>query len=204
MIKIYQIDAFTSKNLRGNPAAVCPLEHWLDDKSLQEIAEENNLSETAFFVPEKDDKQNNFAIRWFTPAAEVNLCGHATMAAAHVIYNELNWQNSTINFSSRSGQLITKKNGDNIEMIFPKAQLKKLPYNNDLATALGTNYQELYFAGEDYLAIFNNENEVRNLTPNFNLLKDFHFLAKSRQFAYPTYFYNSLDFLTTLHECHLQ
>lgn len=173
MIRIFQIDAFTSKNFRGNPAAVCPLEQWLDDRILQEIAEENNLSETAFFVPELNYKKNNFAIRWFTPAAEVNLCGHPTIAAAYIIYNELNWKNSIINFSSRYGQLTTKKNDENIEIIFTKSQLKKLPYNNDLATALGASYQELYFAVEDYLAIFNNENEVRNLTPNFNLLKEF-------------------------------
>jgi len=173
MIKIFQIDAFTSKYFLGNPAAVCPLENWLDDRILQEIAEENNLSETAFFVPDINSKKNNFAIRWFTPAAEVNLCGHATIAAAYVIYHELNWQNSIINFSSHSGQLTTKKIDENIEIIFPKAQLKKLPHNHDLAAALGANYRELYFAGEDYLTIFNNENEVKNLTPNFNLLKDF-------------------------------
>ena len=170
-MKLYQIDAFTTQNLKGNPAAVCQLPQWIDTQIMQDIAQENNLSETAFFVAQEN---GDFEIRWFTPAAEVNLCGHATIAAAYVIYNELGYQNNVINFSSRSGKLVTKKIGEMIEIDFPKAKLEKLPYDKSLEVALGKVYRELYFAGEDYLVIFNDENDVANLVPDFNLLKNFN------------------------------
>ncbi len=107
-IKLYQVDAFTSNVFRGNPAAICPLESWLDEKLLQNIALENNLSETAFFVP----KNEHFEIRWFTPTVEVNLCGHATLASAHVIFKYLDYTNDEITFQSKSGELKVYKRGE--------------------------------------------------------------------------------------------
>ena len=169
-IDIFQVDAFVGKGLKGNPAAVCPLNEWIETSLMQDIAEENNLSETVFFVPQLD---GTFEIRWFTPSNEVNLCGHATMAASYVIYNYLDYKNNLITFSSRSGNLIINKNDEAIEMNFPKADLRKLPYDSNLERALGKSYQELYFAGEDYLVIFTDESIVTALTPDFNLLKSF-------------------------------
>ncbi|MBW2610990.1 MAG: PhzF family phenazine biosynthesis protein, partial [Deltaproteobacteria bacterium] len=97
-LPIYQIDAFSSDVFKGNPAAVCPLSEWLPDETMQSIAEENNLSETAFFVPMDD----NFYIRWFTPVSEVDLCGHATLGSAYVLFNILGYKNETIRFDSKS------------------------------------------------------------------------------------------------------
>src|SRR5688572_10631285 len=104
-IKLYQIDAFTSKVFGGNPAAVCPLEKWLPDEWLQKIANENNLAETAFYVKEK----NGFHIRWFTPAVEVDLCGHATLASAYVLFTFEGFSGNTVSFQSRSGELTVRK-----------------------------------------------------------------------------------------------
>lgn len=104
-LTIFQVDAFTNKVFKGNPAAVIPLEHWLDDEILQKISNENNLSETAFFV--KSNK--SFSIRWFTPTQEVDLCGHATLASAYVIFTRLNYDQNKIVFQSKSGELIVEK-----------------------------------------------------------------------------------------------
>ena len=114
-LKQYQVDAFANKVFEGNPAAVCPLEDWLADDLMQAIAAENNLAETSFFVKEGDD----YRIRWFTPKAEVDLCGHATLASAFVLFSELSYQGSTITFNSRSGPLIVAQNHDYFEMDFP-------------------------------------------------------------------------------------
>ena len=114
-IKQFQIDAFTDRVFGGNPAAVCPLQSWAEDNLLQSIAEENNLSETAFFVP----AGNNFELRWFTPVTEVDLCGHATLAAAHVIFEHIGYQADCVIFKTRSGDLTVRKNGNMLEMDFP-------------------------------------------------------------------------------------
>lgn len=114
-VKQYQIDAFAAKVFEGNPAAVCPLESWLDDKILQAIAEENNLSETAFFVPSK----KGFHLRWFAPLAEVALCGHATLASAFVLFDLLNYSKPAIIFETKSGDLIVSKDGKYLTMDFP-------------------------------------------------------------------------------------
>src|SRR6185295_18914746 len=110
--RLFQIDAFSSQVFRGNPAAVCPLENWLDDATLQAIAQENNLAETAFFIP----KEGEFQIRWFTPRHEVDLCGHATLAAAFVIFTELDSRRESVRFESRSGSLGVKRNGSLLTM----------------------------------------------------------------------------------------
>jgi PhzF family phenazine biosynthesis protein len=116
-IPIFQVDAFTDQMFGGNPAAVCPLEKWIPDEILQKIASENNLSETAFFVPEN----NVFRIRWFTPKVEVDLCGHATLASGHVLFNHLNYKEDYIRFESRSGRLNVKKDKNLVTLDFPAA-----------------------------------------------------------------------------------
>ena len=102
-LTLYQIDAFTSQLFSGNPAAVVPLEKWIDDELMQKLASENNLSETAFFIPSRQDSEADFDIRWFTPQLEINLCGHATLATAFIIFNYLNFNKPEIKFSSQSG-----------------------------------------------------------------------------------------------------
>ena len=114
-IKQFQIDAFTDRVFGGNPAAVCPLQSWPEDNLLQSIAEENNLSETAFFVP----AGNNFELRWFTPVKEVDLCGHATLAAAYAIFEHIGYPSDYIIFKTRSRDLTVRKNGNLLEMDFP-------------------------------------------------------------------------------------
>src|SRR3569832_2070718 len=109
---IYQVDAFTSKLFGGNPAAVIPLEKWIDDELMQQIAMDNNLAETAFFVPKGDD----YDIRWFTPAVEINLCGHATLASAHVLYKVLGCTKPVITFHSKSGPLYLSQNGETLNL----------------------------------------------------------------------------------------
>ena len=108
-IPIYQIDAFSNEIFKGNPAAVCPLNSWLEDSLLQRIAQENNLSETAYFIQEN---HNTFHLRWFTPEYEIDLCGHATLATAHVIFKELNFKDDTINFKTQSVLITVKKDND--------------------------------------------------------------------------------------------
>ena len=119
-IPIYQIDAFADEVFEGNPAAVCPLERWLDDDILQSIALENNLSETAFIVKEN----GGFHLRWFTPGAEVNLCGHATLATAFVLFYYFKYSQKAIQFNTRSGKLTVCREGELLSMNFPAYQLK--------------------------------------------------------------------------------
>src|SRR3954471_22702356 len=114
-LTIYQVDAFTSKLFGGNPAAVCPLETWLPDEVMQKLAAENNLSETAFFVKEGED----FDLRWFTPEFEIDLCGHATLATAFVLFNHLDFKDEVIKFSTKSGVLEVSRKGGLIELNFP-------------------------------------------------------------------------------------
>jgi len=114
-LSLYQVDAFASKLFEGNPAAVCPLNEWLTDELMQSIAAENNLSETAFFVP----KNTGFHIRWFTPKGEVDLCGHATLASAYVLFNILGYKKDRIEFDSKSGKLAVIRDGEWLVMDFP-------------------------------------------------------------------------------------
>ena len=161
--KIYQIDAFADTLFSGNPAAVCPLENWLDADIMQKIAAENNLAETAFTVP----VENGFEIRWFTPEVEVDLCGHATLASAYTLMNFEGFSGEKINFFSRnSGTLTVNKNGDFLTLDFPKDNLKKV---EDLAIFEKCFvYQpiEAYQGKTDYLLIFENEHQIQNIEPN--------------------------------------
>jgi predicted PhzF superfamily epimerase YddE/YHI9 len=165
-IPIYQVDAFTSKLFAGNPAAVCPLDQWLDDSVLQSIAAENNLAETAFFVRTGDRHH----LRWFTPAVEVDLCGHATLASAYVIFERLAPHLHCVAFDTRSGELLVRRAGDLLEMDFPALKPKPVPMIHLLAEGLGKTPRELYSA-RDYLAVFDTQDEVLELEPDMEKIR---------------------------------
>ncbi|MEE9226466.1 MAG: PhzF family phenazine biosynthesis protein [Acidobacteriota bacterium] len=170
-IPIFQIDAFTSRRFSGNPAAVCPLEKWLPEETMQAIAAENNLSETAFLVP----RESGFHLRWFTPTLEVDLCGHATLASAFVLWNHLGDRREVLEFHTRSGILRVRRRDDMMVMSFPVLPPHPCDPPGDLLEGLGKPAKEIRFAGEtersgNYLAEFASEEEVLSLEPNFDLL----------------------------------
>jgi PhzF family phenazine biosynthesis protein len=167
-IPIFQADAFAERQFAGNPAAVCPLEHWLDDRILQGISEENNLSETAFFVRTGD----SFQLRWFTPRVEVNLCGHATLASAYILFEKLDWQQEQILFDTKSGRLTVRKFKDgSLTLDFPSDMPKPVAAAPaGLKEGLGVSPMELLQAKTDYLVILDSEEEVMKLDPDFGKL----------------------------------
>jgi len=165
-LSIYQIDAFSSCVFEGNPAAVCPLDEWLPDETMQSIAEENNLSETAFFVP-KDD---GFHIRWFTPASEVDLCGHATLGSAYVLFNILGYKNEAIQFDSKSGILVVTKQDDWLTLDFPKQPPVYCETPKEIVEAFNKEPIECMMS-EDIIAVFENEIDIESANPNFEQLK---------------------------------
>lgn len=162
---MYQIDAFAQKVFEGNPAAVIPLKRWLDDEVMQKIAMENNLSETVFFVKE----QEKYHIRWFTPLSEVEMCGHATLASAYVIFEELQEQKDEILFSSKSGDLYVKKVLDKITMDFPIQTLELCETPQQIVQSFGKEPLACYRA-MDYVLIFEDEKDIANAKPNLQLL----------------------------------
>jgi len=166
-LQIFQADAFASKLFKGNPAAVIPLDEWLSDEIMQQIAAENNLSETAFFIPEDD----HYHIRWFTPKTEVKLCGHATLATAHVLFNELNFKGETISFNSKSGILIVGKPGDKLQLDFPADLVQPVEEISIFAEAFGTWPLKTFKGKTDYLLLFDSEETIRDITPDFQMLK---------------------------------
>lgn len=163
-LKIFQVDAFASRVFEGNPAAVCPLNEWLDDDVLQKIAEENNLSETAFFV----SSEQGINLRWFTPKKEVDLCGHATLAAAHVLYEHLGFKESFIKFYTKSGELVVTKNESGFSMDFPASFPKVIDAPIDLLEGLGEIEPKAVMSSFDYVVVLNSEEEVKNLKPDFS------------------------------------
>lgn len=164
-IPIYQIDAFTNRLFRGNPAAVCPLESWPDDRKLQDIAAENNLSETAFFLARED----YFELRWFTPKMEVDLCGHATLASAHVVFQRIDPALATVRFQTKSGMLTVQRRGDLLVMEFPSRPGSICPMPEELVEGLGARPKEVLLA-RDYLAVFESDEIVQSLKPDMNRL----------------------------------
>ena len=164
-IKTYQVDAFTDKLFSGNPAAICVLATWLSDELMQSIAFENNLAETAFVVP----NGNDFEIRWFTPIVEVDLCGHATLASAFVLFNLLNYSESKIQFHShRSGLLVVEKKGDLLILDFPTDTLELInEEQNTIEKCIGIKSLELYKGKTDYIAMIDSESTLKSLQPNF-------------------------------------
>ncbi len=160
-LRIFQIDAFTDAVFGGNPAAVCPLESWIDDATLQAIALENNLSETAFLVP----ANGAYGLRWFTPLAEVDLCGHATLASAQVVFQHLQPGADSVAFDTRSGRLAVSRGADGLTMDFPALAAHPVEPPADLVAGLGAEPTAAY-ADMDYLALFETEAEVRALAPD--------------------------------------
>ena len=171
-LTIYQVDAFTNKLFQGNPAAIVPLEKWLDEDMMQRIAMENNLAETAFFVPSSQE-DIDFDIRWFTPSIEINLCGHATLGSAWVIFNKLDYKKEQINFSCKSGKLSVDRRGDVIQMDFPSWKPERFnDYPDELLKALKINEVVGVYKYRDILIELQNEEEVKKCTPDFSLLKE--------------------------------
>ncbi len=170
-IPIYQVDAFSETIFSGNPAAVCPLENWPDDQLLQNIAAENNLSETAFLV--RGDTTTE--IRWFTPVAEVELCGHATLASAHVLFHHQGYPGETIHFQSRySGELTVSKKGSLLELNFPVDQLEPALPPEGLIGAIGKKPLEIWKGKKDYLLFYGSQEDIEELNPDFGALKMVH------------------------------
>ena len=162
-LKLYQVDALATRVFEGNPAAVVPLEQWLDDDLMQNIAQENNLSETVFFV----QKEQGYEIRWFTPVEEVDLCGHATLAAAHVLYQHLDYQQDVIEFQSKSGLLLVSKTDNGYAMDFPASLPKDIAPPAQLIAGLnGTEYTKV-MADFDYVIELADEQALKQLTPDF-------------------------------------
>jgi PhzF family phenazine biosynthesis protein len=166
-LKIYQVDAFAAGLFKGNPAAVVPLTRWLADELLQQIAMENNLSETAFFVSEG----NQFHIRWFTPKAEVRLCGHATLATAHVLFNELGYQGELLTLESLSGILTVKKVEDQLQLDFPADFAREVESIEAFTKAFGAEPTTTFKGKTDYLLLFDSEETIKNIQPDIQLLR---------------------------------
>ncbi len=162
-IKLYQVDAFTHTLFGGNPAAVCVLEQWLPDETMQQVAAENNLAETAFIVPAGE----GYEIRWFTPTVEVDLCGHATLASAHVLFNHYQYPASVLKFHSpRSGQLTVENLGYALVLDFPVDEIKAVEVPGILATAFGITPLEAYQGKTDYLLIYSTQEEIEAMQPD--------------------------------------
>jgi PhzF family phenazine biosynthesis protein len=170
-LKLYQIDAFTDKLFAGNPAAVVPLKKWLPDELMQKLAMENNLAETVFFVP-SSVKGVDYDIRWFTPAVEINLCGHATLASAFTIFTILKEKKRTVTFSSKSGLLTIKRKKDQLRMDFPSWKPEMISdYPSGLKEILGVNEIVAVYRYRDLLVELNKEEDVVNAKPDFTTLK---------------------------------
>ena len=166
-LPIYQVDAFTDRIFAGNPAAVVPLAEWLSDATLQAIAAENNLAETAFFVRRGDA----FDLRWFTPVVEVDLCGHATLASAHVIFRFIEPERRRVAFETRqAGTLVVTRQGDELAMDFPAWPPEPVESPSSLAVALGRNPSEV-LASRDFLAVYDKTADVAAIKPDFAALR---------------------------------
>lgn len=181
-MKQYVVDAFTDKVFAGNPAAVCVMDKWLSDDTMQKIAIENNLSETAFAVKEGDV----YHLRWFTPGGEVELCGHATLATAYVITRFVEPDLTAVAFDTLSGRLTVKKRGDLLTMDFPSFQLTPVPVTEDLTAALGVTPIEAYM-GADLVCVLKDEAQVRQVVPNQELIRSmegvcFHITAPGKDY----------------------
>jgi PhzF family phenazine biosynthesis protein len=163
--KIYQVDAFANKVFSGNPAAICPLKRWLPDDIMQKIAMENNLAETAFYVKQG----NQYEIRWFTPTVEVDLCGHATLAAAFVLFNyEKHNENIIYFYSKKSGVLTVTQNGDLLTLNFPTDSFEQVPLHAEIATCFNIEPKSAFKGRTDYLLLFDKESDIHNIIPVFD------------------------------------
>lgn len=162
-VPLYQIDAFADRPFTGNPAAVCPLDGWLPDAAMQAVAAENNLSETAFFVPEGE----GYRLRWFTPTTEVDLCGHATLASAYVVFRWLAPQAGRVTFQTQqAGPLTVSRDGERLALDFPARRPSPCDGIDEIAAALGRRPAAL-LAARDYMAVYDSADEVFALAPDF-------------------------------------
>ena len=166
-IPIFQVDAFSGCLFKGNPAAVCFLREWLPDSLMQKIARENNLSETAFFV----ETGNHFHIRWFTPHSEIDLCGHATLATAHVLYHHLGYGEKAIHFTSASGGLTVSRSGQMIVLDFPARPAQVVDAPDELVRAIGIEPDEV-LKGRDYMLVYSSEKLIAAIQPDFPRLAE--------------------------------
>lgn len=188
-LMLYHIDAFATKPFEGNPAAICPLDAWLPDELMQAIAAENNLSETAFFVP----TETGYHVRWFTPLHEVNLCGHATLASAYVIFNFLGYQEDEIAFQSRSGILTVARKADWLELDFPTKVPMECSTPEQILKAFAITPNECLMA-DDYIVVFESEEQVAKANPDIALLSQLDLrgvaiTAKSSDYDFVTRFF---------------
>src|SRR3569833_2663330 len=169
-ITIYQADAFTNKLFGGNPAAICPLTEWLPNETMQKIATENNLAETAFFVAQGD----GYKLRWFTPEFESDLCGHATLASAHIIFTELGYQKDIIHFETvKAGVLTVQKNGNKYTMDFPLCSPIGIEVPNGLVEAFGGKAPRAVLRSRDYFMVYDSDDDIKEITPDFSALSKF-------------------------------
>ena len=171
-IPTFEVNAFTGPSMTGNPAAVCLLDHWLEDEAMAAIAKRHNLSETAFLVPASPDQSFDYHLRWFTPELEVDLCGHATVAAAHVLYNERGFDGDAVHFRCQVGPLSAAREGDRMWLDFPsrKPVAAKLPAA--VLKAIGGAPKEVLLGQRDYLLVYAEQSEVEALAPDFAALGD--------------------------------
>lgn len=166
-IPIYQVDAFSDKLFGGNPAAICPLKEWLPAPQMQKIAAENNLAETAFFIPQGKD----FELRWFTPESEVDLCGHATLATAHILFTQLDYEGDTIHFHTlKAGTLTVSRKDDLYTLDFPSRAPQSCEVPEGLIEALGGKKPVEILRSRDYFIVYESEADVLALNPNFAAL----------------------------------
>ncbi len=161
-LPLYQVDAFTGRVFAGNPAAVCPLDDWLPAETMQAVAAENNLSETAFFI----ERGDHYDLRWFTPALEVDLCGHATLASAYVIFHVLGSDQRSLRFETRSGALTVERRNGLLVMDFPAQPPGPCAAPEGLPEALGVEPREVLAVTRDYFVVLGSEDEVRGLAPD--------------------------------------
>lgn len=166
-MKQYIADAFTDTPFSGNPAAVCIMDHWPSEASMMKLARENNLSETAFLVKEDE----GWHLRWFTPGTEVDLCGHATLASSFVILNYIEPESSEVRFNTKSGELAVRRNNGLYEMEFPVYPQKEIPVTDMMEQAFGVRPIRAYL-GVDLVCVFENEEQIREMHPDQNLLKE--------------------------------
>ena len=167
-LNIYQVDAFTDQLFKGNPAAICPLDAWLPRETMQSIAAENNLAETAFFVKNGAD----FDLKWFTPTVEVDLCGHATLATAKILYEVLGYPDEVIRFHTNSGLLTVRRDGDLLTLDFPADEPEAISpaFQEELTAALGVAPLAVYVGKTDLLVLLDSQQQVQSLQPDFRLL----------------------------------
>lgn len=164
-LRLFQVDAFTSRVFSGNPAAVVPLPEWLPDDILQAIALENNLAETAYFIPSADKSRTDFDLRWFTPAVEMDLCGHATLASGHVLYEHLGWQVPTVRFDSRSGPLEVTRDEERLTLDFPARPGEPVEVTDAMRAIAMCDVVEARLA-RDLMLVLENEDAVLAVKPD--------------------------------------